>query len=82
MIINRVPELMAEKFGGKENINLLQVQRETGLTYSTVARWAKDRIDRVDFPVMEIWCEYFHCTPGDILIYVPDPPAEGELETT
>ena len=68
-IVNRVPELVANKFGGADKVNLSDVQRDTGLTYSTVSRWVKDRVDRVDFPVLETWCKYLNVQPGDILIF-------------
>lgn len=70
-IINRLPELVAKKFGGADKVNLSDVERETGLTYSTVSRWYKGRVDRVDFPVLEVWCKYLNVKPGDILDYSP-----------
>lgn len=68
-VINRVPELLAAKFGGKENVVLQRVSQDTRLTYSTVARWAKSDVDRADFPILAVWCEYFQCGVGDILVY-------------
>lgn len=67
MIINHVPQLLEKKFDGKPN--LLQVQKETGLNYGTVTSWAKDRVDRFDKPVLEAWCKYFKCQPGDLFSY-------------
>lgn len=67
-IINRVPELVAQRFGGADKINKSEVQKDTRLTYSTVTRWIDGEIDRVDFPVLEIWCEYLGVEPGDILV--------------
>jgi DNA-binding Xre family transcriptional regulator len=71
-VINRVPELVAARFGGKENINLSDVQRDIGLNYATVAKWVKNQVDRADFEVLESWCKYLKVQPGDILIYEPD----------
>lgn len=72
-IKNRVPDLLAAKFGGKENINLKQVQREVGdIAYGTVNAWVKDKLDRVDFPTLEKWCRYLGVGVGDILVYMPD----------
>lgn len=68
-IVNRVPILVAEKFGGKGNINLKQIERDTGLNYATVASWVNDEVKRVDFPTLETWCKYFGVKPGDILDY-------------
>ena len=69
MIENRVPWLVAEKFGGVDKVNLKDVERETGLTYSTIARWMKNRVDRADFPILEVWCKYLNCGVGDLLVY-------------
>lgn len=67
-IVNRVPELVAQKFGGKENINLTHVTKETGLSYPTVSSWVKDQVVRFDTPMLLAWCIYLDCTPGDLLI--------------
>lgn len=71
MIINRVPDLVAEKFGGKNNVNMSQVQRETGLEYQTVLRWMKNRVDRADFPVLDVWCKYLGVKADSILEFDP-----------
>jgi DNA-binding Xre family transcriptional regulator len=68
-VINRVPELAAEKFGGKENINLKEIERETELNYGVVSRWVRGKVDRADFPILEVWCKYFKVGVGEILEY-------------
>jgi DNA-binding Xre family transcriptional regulator len=75
-IISRVPELVAKKFADDE-INLKQLERETGLTYSTVSRWMKNQVDRADFPILEVWCKYLNCTVGDLLVYTPDRSSDA-----
>lgn len=67
-IVNRVPQLVAERFGGKDKINLSQVSKDVGLAYPTTASWVKDQVVRVDFPVLLAWCKYLECTPGDVLV--------------
>lgn len=70
-VINRVPELTAAKFGGVDKINLKEVERESGIGYPVVSRWVRGKVDRADFPILEKWCQYLDCQPGDILKYVP-----------
>lgn len=70
---NRVPELLAEKFGGADKIVVQSVAYDVRLPYSTVERWVKDRVTRVDFPILETWCRYLDKPVGDILVYIPDP---------
>lgn len=72
MITNQVPKLAAAKFGGEDKVNMSEIQKDTRLTYSTVARWIKGKVDRVDFQTLAVWCEYFGVQPGDILVYEPD----------
>lgn len=66
---NRIPELVAEKFGGKEEINYTRIAEATGLTYATVTSWVKGHVNRADFPVLAKWCKYLDCQVGDILVY-------------
>lgn len=68
-ILNRVPELVAQKFEGGQ-INMMEVQRDTGLNYITVSKWIKGQVDRADFATLDKWCEYLDCEVGDILIRV------------
>jgi DNA-binding Xre family transcriptional regulator len=72
MITNRVPELLAEKFGGKDKINLTQIQLETGMPYTSVSAWAKGKVERYDNKALSAWCKYLGVQPGDILVYEPD----------
>lgn len=72
-VINRVPELVAAKWGGKDHINVRQVAREADINYPTTHAWLRGRhgktIDRVDMGVLEKWCKYLGVQPGDILVY-------------
>lgn len=72
MIVNRVPQLVAAKFGGEDKINIAEVERETGLNYRTVSGWIKGRVERADFPVLEVWCKYLNCGVGDLLVFQRD----------
>jgi len=77
-IINHVPELVKKKKFPRRRINLRKIERETGLEYSTVARWVKNRIERVDFPVLEVWCKYLRVGVGELLEYEPDNGAKAD----
>lgn len=72
MIISRVPDLVAEKFGGKDKVNIAEVQRETGLNYRTASTWVRGKPERADFDILEVWCNYLQCEVGDLLVHVPD----------
>lgn len=80
VIENKIPELVAQKFGGEDKINMKEVERATGLTYRTVFAWMNDRVTRADFPILQVWCKYLGVGVGDILVYVPDDaPDVGKL---
>ncbi len=70
-VINRVPELVAAKWGGESHINVKRVSDETGINYPTTYAWLKGKksVDRVDLGVLEKWCKYLKVQPGDILVY-------------
>lgn len=70
-VVNHLPELVAAKFEGQE-VNMSEVKRATGLNYGTIDNWMKDRINRVDFPTLVVWCDYLDCTVGDILELLPE----------
>jgi putative transcriptional regulator len=70
-VINRVGELLEakERATGKK-MTLEAFALETNLAYATVAKWKKNQVDRFDATTLAVLCEYFHCQPGDILVYV------------
>lgn len=69
MIVNRVPELVAKKFGGKDKVVVAEVQRGVGLTYATVHSWLNDNVRRYDASALDAWCEYLGVGVGDILVH-------------
>lgn len=70
MIKNKVPDLLRQRFGDK--LNLMEVRRQTGLSYPTVYGWANDRLGRYDNKILEAWCKYFGVGVSAILEYVPE----------
>ena len=66
---NKVPELLAAKFGGEDKINLTEVQGITKMNYRTVSAWAKGHVERADFDILAKWCDYLGVSVGDILVY-------------
>lgn len=71
-IITRVPELVAEKFGGESQVNMKQIEKDTGLNYVTVYKWVKGTVNRAEFKTISVWCEYFGCDVADVLVRVED----------
>lgn len=77
-VINRVPDLLAKKFGGADKVVKQQVAQDLKVTYSVVLRWNKGDIHMIDAGILEKWCEYLGVGVGDILVYVPEKPKKGK----
>lgn len=73
VIVIRLWPLLEEKFEREgRRMTLLEVSEMIGLSYTTVLRWTKNQIAFIDIPVLEKWCTFLECTPGDIIKLVPD----------
>lgn len=44
-----------------------EIAAAVGVTEHTVARWIKNEVNKIDVPVLEAFCNYFHCDVGDLL---------------
>jgi putative transcriptional regulator len=68
-IVNHFRILLAQKATKQQqNIALMDVQRETGIAWSTLNSWANNHVTRYDSPVIQALCEYFDCQVGDLLV--------------
>ncbi len=69
-IVNHFRILLAQKATIlQKNIALLDVQRDTGIAWSTLNSWANNQVTRYDAPVIQALCEYFDCQVGDLLVF-------------
>jgi len=74
-IVNQFRILLAQKATKmQQNIALMDVQRETGIAWSTLNSWANNQVTRYDAPVIQSLCDYFNCQVGDLLVYENDRP--------
>jgi len=75
-IVNHFRILLAQKATKQQqNIALMDVQRETGIAWSTLNSWANNQLTRYDAPVIMVLCEYFDCQVGDLLVFEREEPA-------
>ncbi len=73
-ITNRFRILLAEKATRElHSIALNDVQRETGVAWSTLNAWANNQVTRYDASVIQALCDYFNCQVGDLLVYDKQP---------
>jgi DNA-binding Xre family transcriptional regulator len=69
-IITRFRVLLAQKAETeRRNITLKEVQRETGIAWTTLQSWANNDVSRYDAPVIIKLCDYLNCELGDLIIY-------------
>jgi putative transcriptional regulator len=74
-IINHFRILLAQKATQQQqNIALMDVQRGTGIAWSTLNAWANNHVTRYDAPVIQALCEYFDCQVGDLLVFEKEEP--------
>lgn len=72
-VVNRFRMLLAEKATKEQHsIAINDVQRETGVAWSTLNSWANNQVTRYDATVIQALCEYFNCQVGDLLIFEKD----------
>lgn len=72
VVSNRFKELLAEK-ERKEGRKLpyRTIREETGISLTTLVRWANNEVVSFDKKVLEALCKFFGGTPGDLLVYEP-----------
>jgi putative transcriptional regulator len=68
-IVNRFRILLAQKATkAQQNIALMDVQRGTGIAWSTLNAWANNQVTRYDAPVIQALCDYLECQVGDLIV--------------
>lgn len=72
MIYCRIKELIAEKERREQRaITYRTITAELGLSSATIVKLASyNGIKRVDASTLELLCDYFDCTVGEILVRV------------
>lgn len=74
-IANRFRMLLAQKATREQHsIAINDVQRETGVAWSTLNAWANNQVTRYDAPVIQALCEYFDCPVGELLVFEREDP--------
>jgi putative transcriptional regulator len=57
---------------GKNKMNIQDVCDKTGLARNTVAFLYHDKVKRADYATLDVLCQLFNCSVGDMLEYVPE----------
>lgn len=72
-IQNRLKVIWAEKeIRDGKKLSYKQVSEDTGIPISVLTRYVSQKTRRYDIETLEKLCEYFECSPGDLIIYTPE----------
>ena len=63
---------------GEKRLKMSDVVRETKLAKGTVHTLYHDRVQKVDYRVLDKLCCFLNCQPGDLLIFQPN---DEEMES-
>jgi len=55
--------------------------KKAGLDITTVSRLWNNKAARIDAATLNALCTALNCTPGDLIEYIPDVPAEPAAQT-
>ena len=67
MIVVKLKELaQAKDFDG-----ISDFQRACGASIGTVRRWWNNETNGADFEVLDLFCDFLNCEPGDLIKRVP-----------
>lgn len=53
-------------------ISYAEIAEATGMTRAAVSKWASGEIVSYRKEMLDSFCKYFECQPGDLLTYEPD----------
>jgi putative transcriptional regulator len=67
MIVNRLSRLLGER-----RMSVMELKRQTGLSYVTVHNLYSGKSNRVDFDTLDKLCRALGVGVGDILEYQPE----------
>ncbi len=59
---------------GERRLKIADLERETGLSRTTLSRLYHEKATRLDFETLEILCKYFDVGVADLLEIAADEP--------
>ena len=60
---------------GEKRVKIADIERDTGLSRTTITRLFHEKASRLDFDTLEILCNYLDVTVGELLEVAPDDDA-------
>ena len=79
--INFVKLLARKQEAENKRISLSDVSESTGIAYTTLQRWERGEISRIDFAIVQPLCDYFNCKMSDLIQYSPPQSSQQTAKT-
>lgn len=70
MIEFRLKEIMEDR-----GLSRYELSKNTGINYQTLTKLYNGDNKAIQYEILNKLCFFLDCTPGDLLIYTPDPDA-------
>jgi len=61
---------------GKKRIKMAELARLTGVSKTTINAMYHDRVQKIDYSVLNRICKVLDCAVADLIEYVPDEESE------
>lgn len=74
---NRFLTFLAQKeIKEQRRIKINEIVAATGVSFTTVQRWMRNEVSKIEGTVIEAFCAYFDCDIGDLL-YIDESVGTG-----
>lgn len=70
-------KLNLDRVMGERQISLTELAERIGLTLANLSILKTNKARAIRFTTLEALCRALQCQPGDLLEFVPGPPADG-----
>ena len=60
---------------GEKRVKIADLERDTGLSRTTITRLFHEKASRLDFDTLEVICNYLDVGVGELLEVIPDDEA-------
>jgi len=74
MIRIQLHEILGRYKNTGHHLTLPVLAEHCGVEYLVLWRWANGKVNSTSHELLSALCRELECTPGDLLVYVPDVP--------